>query len=75
MGGANSTYHLDHPNDELNRRPTSNDTHFGFPFCYGKDLVDPEFNAKNSCVPYQGAHVNLEPHAVEIILFDFVFFI
>jgi len=52
----------DLPPCELNRAPQSG-LHFGFPFCHGKDIVDPEFGDRGVCTesvpPVQdlGAHV------------------
>lgn len=36
------------PPDELNRAPQKG-LHFGFPYCYGKDIPDPEFGKKRKC--------------------------
>ena len=38
----------DLPPDELNRWTTRGE-HFGFPFCHGGDIPDPEFSAANKC--------------------------
>lgn len=52
----------DSPPDELNRL-TKNGQHFGFPFCHGKAIADPEFKRQGRCaesVPPAhelGAHV------------------
>lgn len=52
----------DSPPDELNRAPRSG-MDFGYPYCHGGDLPDPEFGAKRRCdefvAPAQklGAHV------------------
>jgi glucose/arabinose dehydrogenase len=52
----------DLPPDELNR-VTALGQHFGFPYCHGGDVQDPEFGAKHPCAdfvpPMQklGAHV------------------
>lgn len=39
------------PPDELNRAPRA-DLHFGFPYCHGVDIRDPEFGAGESCADY-----------------------
>ncbi len=52
----------DIPPDELNRAPEK-DLHFGYPYCHGNDISDPEFGDKRDCeqsvLPAQelGAHV------------------
>ncbi len=52
----------DIPADELNHAPRAN-LHFGFPYCHGGDVRDPEFGAKRACSEFQppaqklGAHV------------------
>ena len=38
----------DRPPDELNRAPRAG-MHFGFPFCHGPDLPDPEFGSLGKC--------------------------
>ena len=42
----------DRPPDELNHitNMTLPGQHFGFPYCYGKDLVDPQFNTYDTDV-------------------------
>lgn len=52
----------DLPPDELNYAPQAG-MHFGFPYCHGPDLPDPEFGAGHDCADYTpparelGAHV------------------
>jgi glucose/arabinose dehydrogenase len=52
----------DVPPDELNRAPRAG-LHFGFPYCHGGDILDPEYGAKHSCSEFTpparklGAHV------------------
>jgi glucose/arabinose dehydrogenase len=52
----------DSPPDELNRAPRPA-MHFGYPFCHGGDLPDPEFGARRKCAEFEppaqrlGAHV------------------
>ena len=42
----------DMPPDELNRVPEP-DLHFGFPFCHGGDIADPQFRQERNCVEFQ----------------------
>jgi len=52
----------DQPPDELNRAPVKG-LHFGFPYCHGGSIADPEFGAQLACsasrppVQKLGAHV------------------
>ena len=52
----------DLPPDELNRAPTMG-LHFGYPYCHGGDIHDPEFGRGKNCNDYTppaqklGAHV------------------
>jgi len=52
----------DSPPDELNRAPRAG-MHFGFPYCHGGDLPDPEFGTGRACAEFTaparklGAHV------------------
>lgn len=52
----------DKPADELNRAPKSG-MHFGFPYCHGGDVLDPEYGLGHQCREYTapvqklGAHV------------------
>jgi glucose/arabinose dehydrogenase len=52
----------DVPPDELNHAP-KNGMHFGYPYCHGGDIADPEFGAKRKCSEFtppaqkEGAHV------------------
>ncbi len=55
----------DLPPDELNRadRPGM---HFGFPYCHGDDIVDPEFGSGRDCDDYVKPARNLAPHVAAI---------
>ncbi len=55
----------DSPPDELNRAP-SKGLHFGFPYCHGGDLPDPEFGAKRSCREFEPPAQKLGPHVAAI---------
>ena len=52
----------DVPPDELNHAPKAG-MHFGYPYCHGDDIADPEFGAKRPCTDFAkparrfGAHV------------------
>jgi glucose/arabinose dehydrogenase len=52
----------DAPPDELNHAPRAG-MHFGYPYCHGGDIADPEFGAKRNCSEFTppaqkfGAHV------------------
>jgi len=52
----------DRPPDELNRAPKAG-LHFGYPYCHGGDIADPQFGAKHPCSQFTppaqklGAHV------------------
>jgi glucose/arabinose dehydrogenase len=52
----------DRPDDELDVAPRAG-LHFGFPYCHGRDVADPEFGKERSCrdlvppVGLLGAHV------------------
>ncbi len=55
----------DLPPDELNRAPTKG-LHFGFPYCHGGDLADPEFGAKRACREFVPPAQKLGPHVAAI---------
>ena len=52
----------DVPPDELNHAPRAG-MHFGYPYCHGGDVADPEFGSKRACSEFtppaqkEGAHV------------------
>jgi glucose/arabinose dehydrogenase len=52
----------DVPPDELNHAPKAG-MHFGYPYCHGGDIADPEFGSKHPCSDFvkpalrEGAHV------------------
>lgn len=53
------------PPDELNRleRPGS---HFGYPYCHGKDIVDPDFGRGVDCRDYTPPVRELGPHVAAL---------
>jgi glucose/arabinose dehydrogenase len=55
----------DQPPDELNRL-TRRGEHFGFPYCHGSDLPDPEFNAGRPCREFTPPSRALDPHVAAL---------
>ncbi|MCP4747237.1 MAG: sorbosone dehydrogenase family protein [Desulfobacteraceae bacterium] len=55
----------DEPLDELNYAPIQG-LHFGFPFCHGKNISDPQFGAQRSCRQFNPPVIELGPHAAAL---------
>jgi glucose/arabinose dehydrogenase len=55
----------DVPPDELNHAPKPG-LHFGFPYCHGKDIPDPEFGAKRPCRDFVAPVLDLGPHVAAL---------
>jgi glucose/arabinose dehydrogenase len=55
----------DRPPDELNRAPKER-LHFGFPFCHGKDIADPEFGSQRKCDEFVPPVQELDPHVAAL---------
>ena len=55
----------DVPPDELNHAPKPG-LHFGFPYCHGKDIADPEFGAKRPCKDFVASALDLGPHVAAL---------
>ncbi|MGF1510729.1 MAG: PQQ-dependent sugar dehydrogenase [Myxococcota bacterium] len=55
----------DRPPDELNRAPTAG-LHFGFPFCHGGRLSDPEFGDRRRCDEFKSPAQALGPHVAAL---------
>ncbi len=55
----------DLPPDELNRAPVPG-LHFGFPYCHGGDLPDPEFGARRPCDAFVPPAIKLGPHVAAL---------
>ena len=55
----------DTPPDELNRAPKTG-LHFGFPFCHGGTISDPEFGAERPCSGFTPPEKNLGPHVAAL---------
>lgn len=55
----------DQPPDELNRAPRPG-LHFGYPYCHGGDLLDPEFGKGKRCADYEPPAQKLGPHVAPL---------
>lgn len=55
----------DTPPDELNRAPRKG-MHFGFPYCHGGTIADPQFGAKHACDEFTPPALRLGPHVAAI---------
>ena len=55
----------DTPSDELNHAPRVG-MHFGYPYCHGGDLADPEFGAKRRCEEFSAPAQKLGPHVAAL---------
>jgi glucose/arabinose dehydrogenase len=55
----------DIPPDELNDAPRAG-MNFGFPYCHGKDIPDPEFGRAHSCAEFVAPAWNLPAHVAAI---------
>jgi glucose/arabinose dehydrogenase len=55
----------DIPPDELDRAPQPG-LHFGFPYCHGGDIADPEFGEKQGCDKFVKPAIKLGPHVAAI---------
>jgi len=55
----------DVPPDELNHAPQPG-LHFGFPYCHGKNIPDPQFDQKRTCSEFTPPAIPLGPHVAAI---------
>jgi glucose/arabinose dehydrogenase len=55
----------DLPPDELNHAPGKG-RHFGFPYCHGKNISDPEFGKKRKCEEFIPPAMELGPHVASL---------
>jgi glucose/arabinose dehydrogenase len=55
----------DAPPDELNRAPRKG-LHFGFPYCHGGTIADPQFGAKHACDEFTPPALRLGPHVAAL---------
>lgn len=53
------------PPDELNCAPQKG-MHFGFPYCHGATIPDPEWGTKRSCTEFMPPRKNLGPHVAAL---------
>lgn len=53
------------PPCELNKAPRQG-MHFGYPFCHGKDISDPEFGGERPCSEFVKPAQNLGPHVAPL---------
>ncbi len=55
----------DQPPDELNHAPRKG-LNFGFPYCHGRSIPDPEFGAKRRCAEFTPSAMALGPHVAAL---------
>jgi glucose/arabinose dehydrogenase len=55
----------DRPPDELNHAPQPG-MHFGYPYCHGGTILDPEFAAGRQCAEFIPPVQNLGPHVAAL---------
>jgi len=55
----------DSPPDELNHAPKAG-MHFGFPYCHGGTISDPEFGRRRPCADFTPPAQNLGPHVAAL---------
>jgi len=55
----------DSPPDELNRAPRPA-MHFGYPYCHGGEVTDPEFDSRRMCGEFEPPAQKLGPHVASL---------
>lgn len=55
----------DLPPDELNHAPQAG-LHFGYPYCHGGDIADPQFGSKRRCDEFTPPAQKLGPHVAAL---------
>jgi glucose/arabinose dehydrogenase len=55
----------DRPPDELNHAPKPG-LHFGYPYCHGDTIADPEYGDKHACHEFTPPAVALNPHVASL---------
>jgi glucose/arabinose dehydrogenase len=55
----------DTPPDELNYAPRAG-MNFGFPYCHGKDIADPQFGSEHSCAEFVAPAWSLPAHVAAV---------
>ena len=53
------------PPDEINYAPRK-DMHFGYPYCHGGDIADPEFGDKRACSDFTAPAARLAAHVAPL---------
>jgi glucose/arabinose dehydrogenase len=53
------------PPDELNYAPKAG-LHFGYPYCHGGTIADPEYGSKHACREFTAPAVTLGPHVASL---------
>jgi glucose/arabinose dehydrogenase len=53
------------PPDELNHAPKDG-LHFGYPYCHGGTISDPEYGSKHACREFTAPAVSLGPHVASL---------
>ncbi|MGH8057768.1 MAG: PQQ-dependent sugar dehydrogenase [Candidatus Entotheonellia bacterium] len=53
------------PPDDLNHAPRAG-LHFGYPYCHGGEILDPEFGAKQACADFIPPVQKLGPHVAAL---------
>jgi glucose/arabinose dehydrogenase len=53
------------PPDELNRAPHAG-LHFGFPYCHGRAIADPEYGSKHACAEFTPPARELDAHVAAL---------
>ncbi|MEE9911764.1 MAG: sorbosone dehydrogenase family protein [Deltaproteobacteria bacterium] len=55
----------DRPPDELNHAP-GKDMHFGYPFCHGATISDPDYGIGKKCEDFAAPAIELGPHVAAL---------
>lgn len=55
----------DRPGDELNHAPRAG-MHFGYPYCHGGTVPDPEYGVRHSCEEFAAPAQKLGPHVASL---------
>jgi glucose/arabinose dehydrogenase len=56
----------DSPQDKLNRLVNPGKDHFGYPFCHGGDMLDPQFGWGHKCDEFVKPVVQVGPHTAPL---------
>jgi glucose/arabinose dehydrogenase len=56
----------DQPNDKLNRLANPGKDNFGYPYCHGGDIPDPQFGWGHSCDEFTKPVAQLGPHSAPL---------